>query len=83
VVLCQRGSPKRLAANVFEIIVAPRRESGRKPDEIYSRIERYSSGPRLDLFPRESHDGWIPYGDESSKFDAPALFTLSPLEALP
>jgi hypothetical protein len=82
VVLCRRGSPKRLAADVFEIIVAPRRESGRKPDEIYSRIERYSAGPRLDLFGRESRNGWCVWGDESTKFDAPAPFTLPALEAL-
>jgi N6-adenosine-specific RNA methylase IME4 len=71
-VLGRRGKPKRLAADVFEIIVAPRREHSRKPDEAYRRIERYCVGPRLDLFARERRGGWIPYGDEIGKYDARA-----------
>ena len=70
VVLGRRGSPERLAKNIFEIIVAPRREHSRKPAEVYHRIERYCAGPYLDLFSRESRNGWIPYGDEPAKFDA-------------
>jgi N6-adenosine-specific RNA methylase IME4 len=64
VVLGKRGHPERLARDVFEIILAPRRESGRKSDEAYRRIERYCAGPRLDLFGRQSRLGWVIYGDE-------------------
>ncbi len=71
VVLARRGRPERLTGDVFEIILAPRREHSRKPGEAYRRIERYCVGPRLDLFPREHREGWVPYGDESAKFDAP------------
>jgi N6-adenosine-specific RNA methylase IME4 len=80
VILCRRGSPKRLAADVFEIILAPRRESGRKPDEVYRRVERYCAGPRLELFARESREGWATWGDEATKFDVPT--TTSALLAL-
>jgi N6-adenosine-specific RNA methylase IME4 len=73
VILGRRGRPERLAKDVFEIIISPRREHSRKPDETYRRIEKYSRGPRLDLFPRERRDGWIPYGDETDKFDTPAI----------
>jgi N6-adenosine-specific RNA methylase IME4 len=73
VVLCRRGRPERLAKDVFEIILAARREHSRKPDEAYRRIERYCAGPRLDLFPRERRVGWIPYGDETTRFDAPSV----------
>jgi N6-adenosine-specific RNA methylase IME4 len=38
VVLGRRGRPERLARDVFEIIVAPRRESGRKPNEAIAWI---------------------------------------------
>jgi N6-adenosine-specific RNA methylase IME4 len=69
VVLCRRGSPKQLAKDVRELIVSPVRESGRKPDETYRRIERYCAGPRLDLFGRESRKGWTVWGDEATKFD--------------
>jgi N6-adenosine-specific RNA methylase IME4 len=71
VVLSRRGRPERLARDVFEVILAPRREHSRKPEEAYRRIERYCNGPRLDLFPRERRAGWVPYGDEAAKFDAP------------
>jgi N6-adenosine-specific RNA methylase IME4 len=70
VVLGRRGRPERLAKDVFEIIVAARREHSRKPSEVYRRIERYCAGPRIDLFARERRDGWVPYGDEADKFDA-------------
>ena len=80
VILCRRGSPKRLAADVFEIILAPRRESGRKPDEVYRGVERYCAGPRLELFARESREGWATWGDEATKFDVPT--TTSALLAL-
>jgi N6-adenosine-specific RNA methylase IME4 len=69
VIIGRRGRPKRLAKDVFEILVTPRRESGRKPDETYRRIERYCAGPRLDLFGRESRKGWTVWGDEAAKFD--------------
>jgi len=69
VILGRRGKPERLAKDVFEIVLAPRREHSRKPNEVYRRIERYCCGPRLDLFPRERRDSWISYGDEADKFD--------------
>jgi N6-adenosine-specific RNA methylase IME4 len=71
VILGKRGRPVRLAKNVFEVIVAPRREHSRKPDEAYRRIERYCARPRLDLFACERRDGWIPYGDQLDRYRAP------------
>jgi N6-adenosine-specific RNA methylase IME4 len=67
--LARRGSPKRLARDIREVILAPLREHSRKPDEAYSRIERYCSGPRLELFARESREGWTTWGNEREKFD--------------
>jgi N6-adenosine-specific RNA methylase IME4 len=64
VVLGRRGKPKRLAADVFEPIIAPRREHSRKPDQFYDWAERYCAGPRLDLFARQHREGWIVWGDE-------------------
>jgi len=74
-VLGKRGKPKRLAKNVFEIVIAPVREHSRKPDEAYRRIERYSAGPYLDLFARRQRDGWTCWGDE--------LTGVSPMPASP
>jgi N6-adenosine-specific RNA methylase IME4 len=67
--LGRRGRARRLAANIHEVIIAPVREHSRKPDEAFERMERYCSGPRLDLFARESRPGWSSWGNESTKFD--------------
>jgi N6-adenosine-specific RNA methylase IME4 len=78
VVLCRRGHPERLAKDVFEIIVAPRRQHSRKPTEVYRRIERYCVGPRLDLFACERRNGWIPYGAEIDKYAARDVWAGAP-----
>ena len=70
-IIGKRGRPERLATDVHEVVLARVREHSRKPDEAYSRIERYCAGPRLELFARESRLGWTPWGDEAAKFDQP------------
>lgn len=69
--LFRLGNPKRNAADVHEIIFAPRREHSRKPDEQYERIERFCSGPRLELFARQRRKGWDVWGNEVGKFSPP------------
>jgi N6-adenosine-specific RNA methylase IME4 len=66
--LGRRGSPKRRSMGVRELIVAPRREHSRKPDEVYERIEALCEGPYLDLFSRQQRPGWVCVGDESGRF---------------
>jgi hypothetical protein len=70
--LAKKGKPKRLSAKVPELIIAPRRQHSRKPDETFERIQRFAKGPYLDLFGRQSRPGWTVYGDEATKFDRPA-----------
>jgi N6-adenosine-specific RNA methylase IME4 len=67
--LATRGKPKRLNADVRQLIMAPRREHSRKPDEIYGRIERLVAGPYLEMFARQTRPGWDSWGDEVGKFD--------------
>jgi N6-adenosine-specific RNA methylase IME4 len=67
-VLCRRGSPTRLKRDVHEVIIAPRRQHSRKPEEAYERIERYCVGPRLQLFARQPREGWTVWGNETAKF---------------
>jgi hypothetical protein len=38
---------------VREVIISPRREHSRKPDEAIARIERFCPGPRVELFAGE------------------------------
>ena len=64
------GTPKRLAADVDEVILAPVREHSRKPDAAIERIERFCAGPRVELFARETRPGWDVWGDEIGKFAA-------------
>ena len=66
--LATRGHSKRKAKNVPRLVIAPRREHSRKPDEIYSRIERLVAGPYIELFSRQHWPGWDQWGDETSKF---------------
>jgi N6-adenosine-specific RNA methylase IME4 len=67
--LARRGNPRRRAKDVREVILASPRQHSRKPDEAYARVQRYCAGPYLDLFARETHDGWDAWGDEVGKFD--------------
>jgi N6-adenosine-specific RNA methylase IME4 len=65
-----RGKPKRLAADVRQAIITPRREHSRKPDGIHERIERLVAGPYLELFARQRRPGWDVWGNETEKFRA-------------
>jgi N6-adenosine-specific RNA methylase IME4 len=66
--LGRRGRPPIRAHDVRELIVAPRREHSRKPDEQYERIERLCDGPYLELFARQQWPGWVAVGDEPGRF---------------
>jgi N6-adenosine-specific RNA methylase IME4 len=66
--LATRGEPKRLAMDVPRLIVSPRREHSRKPDEAVERIERLLPGPYLELFSRSERAGWDSWGSEAGKF---------------
>lgn len=59
-----RGNPKRLYADVRQLIVAPVMEHSRKPDEWLARSERLSEGPFLELQARRTRPGWVSWGDE-------------------
>lgn len=66
--LATRGNPKRIHADVRMGIIEPARESGRKPDCVYGRIERLVAGPYLELFSRTSRPGWTVLGNQAGKF---------------
>jgi N6-adenosine-specific RNA methylase IME4 len=62
--LATRGRPRRMSAAVRRLIVSPRREHSRKPDEAYERIEALCDGPYLELFARVHRPGWDALGDQ-------------------
>ena len=68
VLLGRRGNCRRVAKDVREVILASVREHSRKPDAIYSRIERHCAGPYLELFARIRRPGWDAWGDQVDMF---------------
>jgi N6-adenosine-specific RNA methylase IME4 len=67
--LATRGHPKRISKKVRRLILSPRREHSRKPDEIYDRIEELVDGPYIELFARTSRNRWENWGNQPSLFD--------------
>ena len=66
--LGRRGKPRVLSRAESMLIVSPRREHSRKPEETESEIERLVAGPYLELFARKTRSNWIARGDEVGKF---------------
>jgi N6-adenosine-specific RNA methylase IME4 len=62
--LATKGNPKRLYADVRQLIVAPVMEHSRKPDAWLDRIERLTEGDYLELQARRTRPGWVSWGDE-------------------
>lgn len=64
--LATRGKTIKPATNsVSSLVLTPRREHSRKPDEVRQRIElMYPMQTKIELFAREKVDGWDCYGNE-------------------
>jgi N6-adenosine-specific RNA methylase IME4 len=73
--LATRGKPPRRAKNVRRLVVEKRREHSRKPDCVRERIERLVAGPYLELFARESKQGWDCWGNQVALFDQGPIAT--------
>jgi N6-adenosine-specific RNA methylase IME4 len=60
-----KGKMKPVSNKVSSVIIAPRREHSRKPDEVRDKIvELFGDLPRIELFAREKTEGWDIWGDE-------------------
>lgn len=56
---------KPISNKISSVILSPRREHSRKPDEIREKIvELFGDLPRIELFSREKVDGWDSWGNE-------------------
>lgn len=73
--LATRGRPRRCHGDVPRLLIAPRREHSRKPEETYARVERLVEGPYLELFARASRPGWDALGNEAGLFDGGPVAT--------
>jgi N6-adenosine-specific RNA methylase IME4 len=78
--ICLLGKKKivnRKSAKVRELLISPLREHSRKPDETYDRIEEFvgGEGPFLEMFARQSKDGWDALGNQTELFDEGTIDT--------
>jgi len=73
--LATRGKPRRRGKDVRKLVVEPRREHSRKPDDVRERIERLVDGPYLELFARETKPNWHCWGDQVGLFNHGAVAT--------
>ena len=69
--LATRGKPERHSKSVRRLVVAPRREHSRKPDEVAERIGNLmgTEAKRIELFARENREGWDTWGNQTELFD--------------
>lgn len=65
-----KGKPEWNLTNQRDFISETRREHSRKPDGFYSMVKKLTEGRRLDYFSREERKGFVPYGDETDKFQS-------------
>jgi N6-adenosine-specific RNA methylase IME4 len=68
--LATRGTPQRLNADVHQVVLSPRLEHSRKPDEVAARIERLVPGPYIELFSRRPREGWDTWGNQADGSEA-------------
>ena len=67
--LATRGKPARSSKAVRKLVISPRREHSRKPDEMYDHIQELVEGPYLELFSRAGRPGWDSWGAQAGLFD--------------
>ncbi len=64
-ILATKGSPKRVAKDVHQVIISHIEEHSKKPNEARERIIRLMGDiPRVELFARQKPDGWDVWGNE-------------------
>lgn len=64
----KKGSPKREARNVKQLLIAPRGRHSEKPAETRDRIvELLGDLPRIELFARQAAEGWDCWGKEAPR----------------
>lgn len=62
-----RGKPKRMDAGIHSVIMSHIEEHSKKPAETRDRIVKLMAGgglPKIELFARQSIDGWDCWGNE-------------------
>ena len=61
--LCIRGNPTILLTNESTLVQEMRTRHSRKPAAFYARVEQLCPGSKVELFARESREGWSVWGN--------------------
>ena len=73
-VLGFKGKLQRKSNRVSQIVLSPLREHSRKPDEIRDKIvDLLGDLPRIELFARQTAQGWDCWGNQTKKFNQGGL----------
>ena len=65
-----KGSMPVADKTVKQVLISPRQEHSRKPEEIRTRIERlYNQPTKIELFARTTAPGWDVWGNETGKYN--------------
>jgi len=67
-ILATKGKPIVNLTNQTTVLNAPVREHSRKPDEFYELVRNLCPGRKLEVFARETREGFDVYGAESNRF---------------
>ena len=60
-----KGKPIKASNSVSSVIISPRQEHSKKPDQIRDKIvELCGDVPRIELFARQKTEGWDVWGNE-------------------
>lgn len=60
-----KGKIKPVDNSVSSVIISPREEHSKKPDEVRDKIVKlFGDVPRIELFGRQKHEGWVCLGNE-------------------
>ena len=60
-----KGKPIKVSNSVSSVIISPRQEHSKKPDQIRDKIvELCGDVPRIELFARQKTEGWDVWGNE-------------------
>lgn len=60
-----KGKPPKASNKISSVVISPREEHSKKPDEVRDKIVEFSGDlPRIELFARQYTDGWDCWGNE-------------------
>tara|TARA_Y100000310_G_C20564934_1_gene754993 strand:+ start:82 stop:1155 length:1074 start_codon:yes stop_codon:yes gene_type:complete len=67
-IMAVKGKPQVLLTNQTTILHADTKEHSRKPNEFYKMVETLCVGRKLDVFARQTRQGWEVYGNDVNKW---------------